>query len=98
MAKDSSLLLLYLRFDPWPRNFCMLGAANEKKKKKEKENHLGEMRRIDWGRSGPGGYLFIYLLFRATPTAYGGSQARDQIKAAAARLHHSHSNTRSLTH
>ena len=24
-------------------------------------------------------YLFIYLLFRATPAAYGGSQARGQI-------------------
>ena len=30
--------------------------------------------------------------------AYGSSQARDQIRAAAADLHHSHGNTRSLTH
>ena len=38
-------------------------------------------------------YLFIYIcLFRTTPVAYGSSQARDQIGAAAAGLHHSHSN------
>ena len=30
-------------------------------------------------------YLFI-LLFRATPAAYGGSQARGRIRATAARL------------
>ena len=38
--------------------------------------------------------LFIYLfcLFRAEPTAYGGSQARGRIRALAAGLHHSHSN------
>ena len=35
---------------------------------------------------------------RATPTAYGGSQARGQIRTAAAGLHHSHSNARSPTH
>jgi len=41
-------------------------------------------------------YLFIHLffcLFRATPTAPGGSQARAQIRVVAASLHHSHSNT-----
>ena len=38
-------------------------------------------------------YLFIYLflLFRAVPAAYGSSQASGQIGAAAAGLHHSHS-------
>ena len=36
-------------------------------------------------------YLFI-LLFRAAPAAYRSSQARGQIRAAAADLHHSHSN------
>ena len=36
-------------------------------------------------------YLFIYfLLFRATSVAYGGSQARGQIGATVASLHHSH--------
>ena len=40
-------------------------------------------------------YLFIFCLFaysRAPPTAYGGSQARGQIRAVVAGLHHSHSN------
>ena len=40
--------------------------------------------------------LFIYLLlFRATPAAYGSSQARGLIGATAAGLHHNHSNMRS---
>ena len=38
---------------------------------------------------------FILLLFRAAPAAYGGSQARGQIGAIAASLHHSHSNAES---
>ena len=33
-------------------------------------------------------YLFI-LLFRTTPAAYGGSQARGRMEAEAAGLHHS---------
>ena len=42
--------------------------------------------------------LFIYLfclfaISRATPAAYGGSQARGQIRAVDAGLHQSHSNT-----
>ena len=43
-------------------------------------------------------FLFLFILFyffvcfRATPAAYGGSQARGQIRARAAGLHHSHSN------
>ena len=40
-------------------------------------------------------YFYFYLLFRAAPAAYGGSQARGQIRAIAAGLHHSHSNARS---
>ena len=41
--------------------------------------------------------LFIYLfrLFRAVPAACGGFQARGLIRATAAGLRHSHSNTRS---
>ena len=38
--------------------------------------------------------LFCFLLFRATPMAYGGSQARGP----AASLHHSHSNAGSEPH
>ena len=37
-------------------------------------------------------------LFRAALTAYGGSQARGQIRVVAASLHHSHSNARSESH
>ena len=36
---------------------------------------------------------FFFLLFRATSSAYGVSQARGLIGATAAGLHHSHSNT-----
>ena len=59
-------------------------------------------------------FFCFFCFFRATPSAYGGSQARGQIWAVAAGLHHSHSNmgskprlrptpqltatTRSLTH
>ena len=38
---------------------------------------------------------FFFCLFRATPTAYGGSQARGRIGAAAADLYPSHSTARS---
>ena len=49
------------------------------------------------GRDLWGGDFFFYL-FRATPEAYGGSQARGRIRAAASGLHHSHSNTGSEVH
>ena len=39
--------------------------------------------------------LFFFLLFRAVPTAYGGSQARGRIRATPAGLPHSHCNSRS---
>ena len=39
--------------------------------------------------------LFVFWSFRAMPAAYGGSQARGQIRAIPAGLHHSHSNVRS---
>ena len=42
--------------------------------------------------------VFGFLFFRAAPVAYGGSQARALIRAAAAGLHHSHSNTGSEPH
>ena len=35
--------------------------------------------------------FYFILLFRAAPAAYGSSQARGQIGATAAGLHHSHS-------
>ena len=48
------------------------------------------------------GFLFffvvVFVFFRATLEAYGGSQARGPIRAVAADLHQSHSNTRSKPH
>ena len=35
-------------------------------------------------------FVVVFLLFQATPVAYGGSQARSLIRATAACLHHSH--------
>ena len=43
-------------------------------------------------------YTFFFFIFRAAPTADGGSRARGPIGAAATGLHHSHSNIESLTH
>ena len=37
-------------------------------------------------------YFFFFFLFRAAPSAYGCSQARDLIRATAAGLQHSRSN------
>ena len=37
--------------------------------------------------------FFFLFYFRAAPAAYGSSQARGQIEAVAAGLHHSHSNS-----
>ena len=42
--------------------------------------------------------FFFFCLFRATPVAYGGSQARDLVGATAASLRHSHHNARSKPH
>ena len=38
------------------------------------------------------GFVFVFCLFRATSTAYGGSHARGQIGAVCANLHQSLSN------
>ena len=38
-------------------------------------------------------FSFFSSIFRATLTAYGDSQARGQIRATAAGVHHSHNNT-----
>ena len=35
-------------------------------------------------------FFLVFCLFRAAPAAYGGSQARDLIRAIADGLHHSH--------
>ena len=56
-----------------------------------------------WGVVGRAGYRrpvlsFFILLFKAAFMAYRSSQARGQTGAAAASLHHSHSNARSKLH
>ena len=43
-------------------------------------------------------FFFSFGLFKATPMAYGDSQARGQIRAVVAGLHHSHSNSGSKPH
>ena len=43
-------------------------------------------------------FTFGFCPFRATPAAYGGSQARGLIRAVAASLRHSHSNAGSEPH
>ena len=40
-------------------------------------------------------FIYLFMLFRATPLPYGGSQARFRIGATDAGLRHSHTNTRS---
>ena len=42
--------------------------------------------------------VFFFVFSRATPMAYGGSQARDLIGTVASSLCHSYSNAGSLTH
>ena len=41
------------------------------------------------------GWSYYYLLFKATPAAYGSSQASGQIRGTAAGHGHSHSHARS---
>ena len=43
-------------------------------------------------------YLFYFILFLVYPMAYGSSQARGRIGAAAASLHHSHNTVGSEWH
>ena len=44
-----------------------------------------------YGDSGPP-FTYLFVFFRAALAAYGGSQARDQIRAVVAGHHHSHNN------
>ena len=43
-------------------------------------------------------FFYLFVLFRATPVAYGGSQVRGLIRAVAVGLRQSHSNARSEPH
>ena len=55
---------------------------------------IGSVTACRWS-SGMRPFFFFFLLFRSASVAYGGSHTKDQIGAAAAGLHHSHSNARS---
>ena len=54
--------------------------------------------KLVWFPGSPNLNILCFLLFRATPAAYGSSQARGQIGAVAASLRHSHRNTGSEPH
>ena len=43
-------------------------------------------------------FFFVFCLFKAAPTAYGGFQSRGLIRATAASLRQSHSNAGSKSH
>ena len=95
-VKDLALSLLWLRFDPWEL-LCATGTAKKMIKEKKKSvscrnTHKNAVEVTNFIKSQPLGFFF---LFRAAPKAYGGSQVRGPIRATAAGLCHSHSNTRS---
>ena len=46
------------------------------------------------GSGAPSFFFFFSFLFRLVPEAYGGSQARGQVGAAAAGLHHSNARSK----
>ena len=60
-VKDPVLSLLWLRFDPWPWNFCMLWVQPKKKKGKVHLRAPPEMDRINFLGPGPGMCYFLKL-------------------------------------
>ena len=54
-------------------------------------NQLCYMRKVTWNSRVFFFFFFFFCFFRTTPVAYGGSQARDPIRATAASLCQSHS-------
>jgi len=77
-----------------------MGVALKKEKKKIKKERMEKeiAQSIETNQSPYISGLFsclFFLLFRATPKAYRGSQARGRIRATAVDLHDSHSNARS---
>ena len=88
---------------PYATGASLNSQKKKKKKKKKKENK----NKVMWGGPNPTKFsfnlfylifLFSFLLFRAIHVGYGSPQASGQIGAAAASLHHSHSNLRSEPH
>ena len=79
----------------------------EHTKTKEQDMHLHSPKENPARTQGLDQLLFMpshscppifFSFLGATPAAYGGSQARGRIRATAAGLHHSHSNTGSEPH
>ena len=73
------------------------GAAQEMAKRPKKTKNEAEGRDVPR----PGRFFFFFCLFafsRAAPAAYGGSQARGQIRTTTAGLCQSHSNVGSEPH
>ena len=72
------------------------------KKKKKKDVSVTEKKRemlsLNSSEAGGTDEFCLFFLFRATPAAYGSSQARGQIEAVAAGLCHGHSNSGSKLH
>ena len=83
-VKDLALLQpwhrsqLWLGFHPWPRNIYMLLVQQEKERKEErKKGRKKERRKVGVFLVCCLFFVFVFvLLCRATPSAYGGSQAR----------------------
>ena len=89
--------------------FCSL---KSKKRKKERDHALNYKHLFTWSVPKFGlenilspselicktFFFFFFGFFRVELVAYGSSQARGQIRAAAASLCHSHSNSRSQPH
>ena len=86
----------------WDLSYATGAALKSRKKEKKEERKEGEREeeRLSLTHESLGTpvknnftIIFFPLLFKVTPATYGGSQARGQIGATAACLHHSHSNS-----
>ena len=80
----------------WELPHTVGAAPQSKNETKQKRERLRGIEKAYTNRLRiSGGQIILFLLFRATPPAYRGSQARSLIRATAASLHHSHGNARS---
>ena len=90
-------LLLWHRSDPCPRNFSSAGHGVGQNKQTNKPTippHTHTHKQDSLTSLIP--LPFFFCLFRATPAAYGGYQARGRIGTVASSLYHS--NTGSEPH
>jgi len=81
------LLLLWQEFDPWLRNFYMLQVRPKTKMEISLANVNVSYKRVPptWFSEFFPCLLFLFFFFRATPAAYGSSQARGQIQSCSCR-------------